>query len=278
MKATRAHSSVSTTLSRANARHGQVSMKIVVAGGSGRVGSRIVQGLVEQGHEVAVAAPRHGVDAISGHGLDEALEEANVLVDAVNPPRGTSYSHAFDFFQTTTRNLIAAAHHAGVTHHVLISIVGSDRVSSEYFRGKDMQEQLLRARGQSYSIVRSTTFFEALNASLNSGSESALVRVPDVDIQPVAATDLARVVADVAGARPLGGKVEVAGPERMSFQQFAERFLRATGDPRPAVADPDAQYLGTRFAPGDTSLLPVLQLADTDLDSWIRSQRATTTR
>lgn len=252
-------------------------MRIVVAGGAGRVGTRVVQVLVDRGHDVVVAAPRHGVDATTGHGLEEALDGAQVLVDTVNLPKGTPYRHAFDFFQTTTHNLLKAGGRAGVAHHVLISIVGSDRVGSEYFRGKDMQEQLVRAHGLSYSIVRSTTFFEALGASLDHASHPPLVHVPDVDIQPVAAADLASVVADVAVGTPAGGRVEVAGPERMSFQQFAERLLRANGDPCPVVADAEAEYLGTRFASGDTSLLPILQLAHTSLDSWMRSRRATAT-
>ena len=248
-------------------------MKIVVAGGAGRVGSRIVQALADRGHYVAVAAPSHGVDASTGHGLEEVLDGAHVLVDAVNLPMGAPYRQAFDFFQTTTRNLLRAGSRAGVAHHVLVSIVGSDRVGSEYFRGKDAQERLLRAHGLSYSIVRSTTFFEALSASMNSASHSPLVHVPDVDIQPVAAVDLAAMVTEVAESKPLSGAIEIAGPERMSFRQFAQRFLRATGDGSPVVADPDAEYLGTRFPSGDTSLLPTLQLSHTTLDSWVSSHR-----
>ena len=248
-------------------------MKIVVAGGAGRVGSRIVQALADCGHEVVIAAPRHGVDASTGHGLEEVFDGAHVLVDAVNLPKGAQYRQAFDFFQTTTRNLLRAGSRAGVAHHVLLSIVGSDRVSSEYFRGKDAQERLLRAHGLSYSIVRSTPFFEALSASMNSASHSSLVHVPDVDLQPVAAADLAAMVTAVAVSEPLSGAVEIAGPERMSFQQFGQRFLRATGDGSPVVADPNAEYLGTRFVAGDTSLLPTLQLGQTTLDSWVRSHR-----
>ena len=153
-------------------------MKVVVAGGAGRIGSRVVNSLVDHGFEVVVAAPSHGVDVITGKGMAEAFEGADVVVDTVNVPSSVSYGRSFDFLETSTRNLLLAGHRAGVEHHVLLSIVGSDRVDSQYFRGKEMQEQLVRAHGVPYSVVRSTTFYEALTGPSGDQPASSSVHVP----------------------------------------------------------------------------------------------------
>ncbi len=216
-----------------------------------------------------MAAPSHGVDAMTGEGLAEAFEGADVVVDTVNVPSSVSYGRSFDFLETTTRNLLQAGRRAGVEHHVLLSIVGSDRVNSQYFRGKEMQEQLVRAHGVPYTVVRSTTFFEALTGQAGGQPLSSSVHVPFVEIQPVAAADLARTLAHVIASDPKGGHVEVAGPERMFFDRFVTAFLHATGDMRRVIRDVDAEYLGARFEAGDTALLPDLHVGETRLDSWL---------
>ncbi|GAA1545524.1 SDR family oxidoreductase [Nocardioides humi] len=218
---------------------------------------------------MVVASPSRGVDALSGRGLEDALAGAQVLVNAVNLPRRTPYREAFAFFDTTTRNLLTAAGRAGVEHHVLLSIVGADRVNSPYFRGKEVQEQLVRARGVPYTIVRSTTYLEALRASLVSAPESAAVHVPDIRVQPVAGADLARIMAHSVAADPQGGIVQVAGPEVMSFPRLATEFLRATGDMRRVVPDTGAEYLGTTFGPGEATLVPDLRVGATTLQQWL---------
>lgn len=248
---------------------GREVMKIVVAGGTGRVGSRVVNALVDHGFEVVVASPSHGVDALTGKGMAEAFEGADVVLDTVNVPPSVSYSRAFDFLETTTRNLLDAGRRAGVGHHVLLSIVGSDRINSQYFRGKEVQEQLVRAHGVPFTVVKSTTFYEVLGGSSNDRPMSASVHVPIVEIQPVAAADLARILAHVIAADPRSGHVEVAGPERMFFDQFVTSFMRATGDTRPVIRDASAEYLGAHFDLGDTSLLPDLQVGELRLDSWL---------
>ena len=248
-------------------------MKIVVAGGTGRIGSRVVSSLADHGFDVVVASPSHGVDALTGRGLAEAFEGADVVVDTVNVPASVSYNRAFDFLETSSRNLLDAGHRAGVEHHVLLSIVGADRMASEYFRGKERQEQMVRAHGVPYSVVRSTTFYEALTGPTGDQPLSSSVRVPFVEIQPVAAADLARVLAHVVASDPQGGKVEVAGPERMFFDEFVTAFMQARGDQRRVVRDVAAEYLGTRFEAGDTALLPDLHVGETRLDSWLAEAR-----
>ena len=248
-------------------------MKIVVAGGTGRVGSRVVNSLVDHGYDVVVAAPSHGVDVITGKGMADAFEGADVVVDTVNVPSSVAYSRSFDFLETSTRNVLRAGHQAGVEHHVLLSIVGSDRVDGQYFRGKERQEQMVRAHGVPYSVVRSTTFFEALAGPSGERPLSSSVHVPYLEIQPVAAADVARVLSHVIASDPKGGHVQVAGPERMFFDQFVTAFMRTRGDTRPVIRDAGAEYLGSRFEPGDTALLPDLHVGDIRLDAWLAAAR-----
>jgi uncharacterized protein YbjT (DUF2867 family) len=249
-------------------------MKIVVIGGNGRVGSKIVERLVEHGHDAVPADPSTGVNTITGEGLAEALDGADAVVDVSNSP---SFADAavMEFFQTSTRNILAAEQAAGVGHHVAMSVVGSDRLpDSGYLRAKVAQEALIEASSIPYSIVRSTQFFEFVDSIAAAATDGDTVRVPAASIQPVAADDVARAVGRIAVGTPIDGIVEVAGPEPFRFDELMQIALSARNDPRTVVADPDAQYFGSALANG--SLLPGehAQLGETRFETWL-SQLAT---
>ncbi|GAA5122362.1 SDR family oxidoreductase [Alloalcanivorax gelatiniphagus] len=194
-----------------------------------------------------------------------------MVVDTVNPPESVGYRHAFHFLQTTTRNLLDAGQQAGVGHYVLLSIVGANRLDSEYFRGKATQEHLVRSFNLPHSIVQSTTFFEALTGPTSNLPVSSSVHVPLIEIQPVAADDLANVLTRVIWTEPRDSCVTLAGPERMPFSHFVESFFEANGDPRRVLVDEDAEYLGTRFKPCDDALLPDVRVGQTTLSTWLNS-------
>ncbi|MDQ4109904.1 MAG: NAD(P)H-binding protein [Actinomycetota bacterium] len=244
-------------------------MKIVIAGGAGRIGSRIARALDDQGYSVVVASPRHGIDALTGLGLAEAFANADVVIDTTNLPAAIPYSEAEKFFGTATTNLLRAGEAAGVKHHLLLSVVGVDRVNSHYFRGKEKQEHLVRDHGVPFSIVRSTSVLEALRDSVLTDPELGAPRVPNLTLQPVTALDLARVVTRTIAAAPRRGLIEVAGPETLPLPELATRMMRATGDLRHVVVDHTAEYLGTVFEPGDTALLPDLRVGSTSVDEWL---------
>jgi len=235
-------------------------MKIVVIGGTGLIGSKLVTKLRERGYEVVPASPNSGVNTLTGEGLAAVLEGASVVVDVSNSP---SFEDAavMKFFQTSTRNLLTFEAAAGVGHHVALSVVGSDRLpNSGYLRAKVAQENLIKESSIPYSIVRATQFFEFLTRIADSATEGNTVRLPPVGFQPMAAEDVASVVAKVAIASPLNGTVEVAGPERFRFDEFISRGLSARKDPREVIADPHARYFGTELSerslvPGDGALL-----------------------
>lgn len=229
-------------------------MKIVVIGGTGLIGSKVVAKLSERGYEAVSASPNSGVNTLTGEGLAEVLEGASVVVDVSNSP---SFEDAavMDFFQTSTRNLLKYEAAAGVGHHVALSIVGCDRLhDSGYMRAKAAQEKLIKESSIPYSIVRATQFFEFLTRIADSATEGNTVRLPPVGFQPMAAEDVASVVAKVAIASPLNGTVEVAGPERFRFDEFISRGLSARKDPREVIADPHASYFGTELS--EHSLVP----------------------
>ena len=235
-------------------------MKVVVIGGTGLIGSKVVANLRERGYEAVSASPDSGVNTLTGEGLDEVFQGASVVVDVSNSP---SFEDAavMEFFETSTRNLLAAETAAGVGHHVALSVVGCDRLpESGYLRAKVAQEKLIADSSIPYSIVRATQFFEFLKRIADSATEGNTVHLPSVSFQPMAADDVASVVSNVAIGAPLNGMVEVGGPEQFRFNEFISRGLNARHDPRNVVADPHARYFGTELSerslvPDDGSLL-----------------------
>ena len=219
-------------------------MRIVVIGGSGLVGKKLVPILRQRGHEAVSASPSSGVNALTGEGLAGALAGADVVVDVSNSPSWEDDA-VMAFFDTSTRNLLAAEAAAGVGHHVALSVVGADRMTdSGYMRAKVNQEKLIEAGGVLYSIVRATQFFEFLGYLADSGKEGDTVRLSTAPMQPIAADDVAAALADVAAGAPLNATVELAGPEKMPIAEFVGRFMAASGDKRTVVADPNVLYSG----------------------------------
>ena len=229
-------------------------MKIVVVGGSGLIGTKLVNRLRQKGHEVVAASPNTGVSTITSEGLAEALAGAQVVVDVANSPSFEDRA-VLQFFETAGRNLLAAETAAGVKHHVALSVVGSDRLpDSGYLRAKMAQERLIKASKIPYTIVRSTQFFEFVNAITQSGTVGQTVSLSPALLQPIASDDVADAMADVTLGAPLNGMIEIAGPERIPLNELARRYLRATKDPRQVVADVHARYFGTEI--NDQSLTP----------------------
>jgi uncharacterized protein YbjT (DUF2867 family) len=244
-------------------------MKIVVIGGHGRLGSKIVATLAEHGHDAVAADLGTGVNTITGEGLAEALTGADVVIDVSNSPSFEDDA-VMEFFQTSTRNILAAEQAARVGHHVALSVVGSDRLpDSGYLRAKVAQEELIEASSIPYTIVRSTQFFEFVDQITAAASEGDTIRVPAASIQPVAAEDAARVVGRIAAGEPAGGIVEIGGPRPYQFDELIRQTLTAHEDPRTVVADPDARYFGTTLTNG--SLLPGdnAQLGETRFEDWL---------
>src|SRR6516164_5252378 len=229
---------------------GDSNMKIVVIGGTGLIGKKVVTNLRQHGHEVVAASPSSGVNAVTGEGLAQALAGAQVVVDVANAPSWDDNA-VLAFFETSGRNLLAAEAAAGVGHHAALSVVGTDRLlASGYFRAKMAQEKLIKAS----TIVRATQFFEFVGGIAQSATEGQTVRVPPVLMQPIAADDVAAVTADVALAQPLNGTFDLAGPEPIRQDDLVRRFLKATGDARTVITDPKGLYYG--IAVDDQSLTP----------------------
>jgi uncharacterized protein YbjT (DUF2867 family) len=248
-------------------------MKIVVIGGTGLIGSKTVAILRQRGHEVVAASPNSGVNTITGEGLKEALAGAQVVVDLANSPSFEDKA-VLEFFETSGRNLLAAEAAAGVGRHVALSIVGVDRSDNGYFRAKVAQEKLIEASGVPYAIVRSTQFLEFLGAIADSSADGSVVKISPGLFQPIASDDVAAFVADVALAEPRNGIVEIAGPERAPFNEIVARYLKAIGDPREVVSDPEAGYFGGRVE--QLSLVPLgeARLGRIGLEEWLRRSRA----
>ncbi len=244
-------------------------MKIVVIGGSGLIGTKLVNKLRQQGHEVVAASPASGVNTITGEGLAEALAGAQVVVDVANSPSFEDKS-VLQFFETSGRNLLAAEAAAGVGHHVALSVVGTDRLlESGYFRAKMAQEDLIKPSNVPYTILRSTQFFEFVSAIAQSGTDGQTVRLSPALVQPIASDDVAAAVADVTVGAPLNGTVEVAGPEQHPLAELVRRFLGANQDVRKVVPDVHARYFGVELndqslTPGDKS-----RIAPTRFDDWL---------
>src|SRR5919109_3322043 len=249
-------------------------MKIVVIGGTGLIGSKTVAMLRQGGHEVVAASPTTGVNTITGEGLTAAMAGTQVVIDLANAPSWEDQA-VLAFFETSGRNLLAAEAAAGVQHHVAVSIVGTDRMPDNgYFRAKVAQEHLIEASGLPYTIIRATQFLEFLGGIAAASAEGNLVRLSPGLFQPIAADDVAAITADVALAAPRNGIVEIAGPERASFNEIIARYLKAVGDPREVVSDPEARYWGGRVE--EHSLVPLgeARLGRIGLDEWLRRSQA----
>jgi len=248
-------------------------MKIVVIGGTGLIGSKTVPILRQGGHEVVAASPKSRVNTITGEGLKEAMAGAQVVIDLANSPSFEDKA-VLEFFETSGRKLLAAEGAAGVRHHVALSIVGIDRTDNGYFRAKVAQEKLIKTSGIPYTIIRSTQFLEFLGGIAASCADGNIVRLSPGLFQPIAADDVAAIVADVALAAPRNGIVEIAGPERAPFNEIVAHYLKVVGDPREVVSDPEARYFGGRVE--ERSLVPLGEerLGRIGFDEWLRRSQA----
>jgi uncharacterized protein YbjT (DUF2867 family) len=249
-------------------------MKIVVIGGTGLIGSKTVTILRQGGHEVVAGSPKSGINSVTGEGLQQALAGAQVVIDLANAPSWEDNA-VLEFFQTSSRNLLAAEAAAGVRHHIALSIVGTDRMPDNgYFRAKVAQEEAIVASGIPYTIVRATQFMEFLGGIADAGMVGDVVKLAPGQFQPIASDDVAANVADVALAAPRNGIVEIAGPERAPLNEFIARYLKAVGDPRQVVIDPEARYFGGKV--GEHSLVPLgeARLGRIGLDEWLRSAKS----
>jgi uncharacterized protein YbjT (DUF2867 family) len=232
-----------------------VAVKIVVIGGTGLIGSKLVSRLGEHGHQAVAAAPNTGVNTLTGEGLAEVLDGADVVIDVSNSPSFEDAA-ALEFFQTSTGNLLAAEAVAGVSHHVALSVVGTERRPDiGYFRAKIAQEQLIQKSAIPYSLVHATQFFEFVPRIADEASDGTVVRFAPVAFQPIAGEDVARLVGRTAVGTPLGGRIEIAGPEEYRMDEFFRRALTARNDPREVVTDPHARYFGVELE--DRNLVPV---------------------
>jgi uncharacterized protein YbjT (DUF2867 family) len=249
-------------------------MKIVVIGGTGLIGSKVVTKLLEHGDEPVAASPASGVNSVTGEGLPEVLQGAKVVVDVSNAPDWEDEA-VMHFFQTSTRNLLAAEAAAGVGHHVALSVVGTDRMlESGYFRAKMAQEELIRGSSIPYSIVHATQFFEFIDGIADAATDGDTVRLPPALIQPMAAVDVASEVARIAVGPPLNGLVEIAGPEVFRLDELIRGRLTARNDPREVITDPQAHYYG--IAPAERTLVPGAEarLGQIRLDDWLGNATA----
>lgn len=260
-------------------------MKIVVIGGTGLIGSKVVDKLTAHGHEAVPASPRLGINTITGEGLAAALDGASVVVDVSNSPN-FGYATAVEFFETSTRNLLAAEADAGVGHHVALSVVGTKTLSeggdpetttAGYFVAKVSQEQMIEASTIPYTIVHATQFFEFISSIADASTDGGVVRVPPIAFQPMAADDVAAGVALVAVGSPVNGIVEIGGPEQLRFEDVVRRALAAADDPREVVADPNAGYFGITVT--ERTLVPgkEARLGEVRLDDWLRQSAAVAT-
>jgi uncharacterized protein YbjT (DUF2867 family) len=249
-------------------------MKIVVIGGTGLIGSKTIPILRQHGHDAVAASPKSGVNTITGEGLKQAMAGTEVVIDLANSPSFEDKA-VLEFFETSGRNLLAAEKAAGVKHHVALSIIGTDRTPENgYFRAKVAQEKLIEKAGVPYTIIRATQFMEFIPAIAASSVVGNVIKLSGGLFQPIASDDVAANVADVAAAPPRNGIVEIAGPDRLPFNEIIARYLKAVGDTREVVRDPEARYFGGRVE--EHSLVPLgeARLGRIDLDEWIRRSQA----
>ena len=248
-------------------------MKFVVIGGTGLIGSRLVNKLRAYGHEALAASPKSDVNSVTGDGLADALKDASVVIDVTNSPSWED-TEVLKFFETSTRNLLAYEAAEGVGHHIALSVVGTERLlESGFFRAKLAQENLIKASKNPYSIVRATQFFEFVKQIVDYSTEGNIVRMPPAFIQPMAADDVAGAVARIATDRPVNGTVEIGGPEQFRLDDLARRFLAARPDshpdPRQVVSDPHGRYYGIQVS--ERALVPYknAQLSETRFETWL---------
>src|SRR5580693_7811284 len=248
-------------------------MKIVVIGGTGLIGSKTVAILRQHGHDVVAASPQSGVNTLTGEGLKEVLAGAQVVIDLANSPSFED-KVVLEFFETSEGHLLPTEVSAGVRHHVALSIVAVDRTDNGYFRAKVAEEKLIEASGVPYTIIRATQFMEFLRGIADSSAEGNIVKLPPVLFQPIAADDVAASVAETALAAPRNDVVEIAGPERAPFNEIIARYLKAVGDPRQVVRDPEGPYWGGRVE--ERSLVPLgeARLGRIGFDEWLRRSHA----
>ncbi len=248
-------------------------MKIVVIGGSGLIGSKLVSKLRQHGQEVIAASPDSGVNTITGEGLAEVLTDTQVVVDVANSPSFED-SAVMEFFETSGRHLLAAEAVAGVKHHVALSVVGTDRLQeSGYFRAKQAQENLIKKSGISYSIVHSTQFFEFLRSIAAAGAVGEEIHISPAPFQPIASEDVAAAMAEVTMGKPINGIIEIAGPERISLAELVQRYLNKMGDTRKVVADRHARYYGAEL--NEHTLVPEngARIGSIDFETWFSNQK-----
>jgi uncharacterized protein YbjT (DUF2867 family) len=244
-------------------------MKVVVIGGTGLIGSKVVAKLNAQGHQAVAASPASGVDTVTGEGLADVLQGADVVVDVSNSPSFAD-DDVLEFFTRSTTNLLAAEAEAGVGHHVALSIVGTDKLpESGYLRAKVAQERLIKEAGVPYSIVHATQFFEFFKGIAQSATVGDEIRLPTGFVQPIAAEDVSTEVAEVAVATPLKDTVEIGGPEVFGMDQFISRGLAAHHDPRKVVGDPEARYFGTLLTGRELCPAPDAKTGATRFDQWL---------
>ena len=244
-------------------------MKLVIIGGTGLIGSRLVTRLREHGHEAVPASPATGVNTLTGEGLAEVLQGASVVVDVSNSP-SFEETAVMEFFTTSTRNLLMQAAAAGVRHYVALSVVGTERIpGSPYLRAKNAQETLIKGAGIPYSIVHATQFFEFIKRIADEATDGTTVRLPPVLIQPMAADDVAKAVGRIAVGAPLNGTVDVAGPQPFRFDELIRQGLGARNDPRKVIADPHARYFGAEL--DERSLIPAgdARLGEIRFEEWL---------
>ncbi|HVU99663.1 MAG TPA: SDR family oxidoreductase [Puia sp.] len=247
-------------------------MKIVVIGGSGLIGTKVVAQLRNRGHEVIVGSPNTGINSITGEGLAEAMNKTDVVIDLANSPSWEDKA-VLDFFQTSGRNLLAAEANAGVKHHVALSIVGVDLMQNiGYMRAKKAQEDVITSSGRPYTIIRSTQFFEFLGGIADQATAEKEVHLSDVDFQPIASDDVASFVASFSLAAPVNGRVEIAGPERFKMYEIVTRYLQRLGDPRRVIANGRPQYYGGEIS--HSALVPAghAELGAIDFEKWMAGQ------
>lgn len=250
-------------------------MKIVVIGGTGLIGSKLVKRLAASGHEAVAASPNSGVNTLTGEGLDAALAGAQVVVDVANSPSFEDRA-VLEFFQASGRNLQAAEGRAGVRHHVALSVVGTQRLQeSGYFRGKEAQEKLIREGSIPWTIVHCTQFFEFLGGIVQAGAEGDTVRLAPVSIQPISSDDVAAFMHDIALAPPANGIVQIAGPDRLRLTELVGQYLQLRKDAKRVVADPAARYFGAPLE--DDTLVPAAgqaRLGSARILDWLKAQAA----
>ncbi len=243
-------------------------MKVLVIGGTGLIGSHVVADLCAIGHHALAASPQTGVNTLTGEGLEEALAGVDVVVDVANSPSFAD-DDVMAFFRTSTGKLLAAGERAGVHHHVALSVVGAHRLpDSGYLRAKTAQEELIRTSGRPYSLVAATQFFEFVGAIADAGTVDGAVHIPPAAFQPIAAADVAGIVARVATQTPSNGLLEIGGPERVRFDEFVGRVLAERGDPRPVVSDPLARYFGALPTGSELVPGPGAELGPTTFSAW----------